>query len=158
MFVSQHLRNPRRDRAILGAALAALMLLLLPGRTASAVAPQRPTLTVHGSAYGRILFDGRGYALYAFTRDRTGRSNCAGECARRWPPYLVGRAPTAGRGVAASRIGTVSRGGGKLQATYAGRPLYRYVGDRSPRQVLCQNVREFGGLWLVVRPDGTVVR
>jgi hypothetical protein len=45
-----------------------------------------------------------------------------------------------------------------LQATYAGRPLYRYVGDRRPFQVLCQNVREFGGLWLVVRPDGTLVR
>lgn len=36
--------------------------------------------------------------------------------------------------------------------------LYRYVGDRRALQVLCQNVREFGGLWLVVRPDGTVVR
>ena len=139
-------------------ALAALVLLVPAGRPASALAPQRPSLTVHGSAYGRILFDERGYALYSFTRDRTGRSNCAGACARRWPPYLVRQAPSAGRGVAASRIGTVSRGGGGLQATYAGRPLYRYVGDRLPRQVLCQNVREFGGLWLVVRPNGTVVR
>lgn len=69
----------------------------------------------------------------------------------------MARAPRAGRDVSASRIGTISRGDGTLQATDAGKPLYRYVGDRLPRQVHCQNVREFGGLWLVVRPNGTVV-
>ena len=47
---------------------------------------------------------------------------------------------------------------GSRQATYAGRPLYYYVGDRKPSQILCQNVSEFGGLWLVVRPSGTLVR
>ena len=45
-----------------------------------------------------------------------------------------------------------------LQATYAGKPLYQYVGDRRPLQVLCQNISEFGGLWLVVQPNGTLVR
>jgi predicted lipoprotein with Yx(FWY)xxD motif len=42
--------------------------------------------------------------------------------------------------------------------TYAGKPLYYYVGDRKPGQVLCQNVPEFGGTWRVVRADGTLVR
>jgi predicted lipoprotein with Yx(FWY)xxD motif len=55
-------------------------------------------------------------------------------------------------------IGTTTRADGKLQVTYAGHPLYYYVGDRRPRQILCQNVSEFGGVWLVVRPNGTFVR
>ena len=58
----------------------------------------------------------------------------------------------------AAGSGTIRRSDGSRQATYAGRPLYYYVGDRKPRQILCQNVSEFGGLWLVVRPSGAVVR
>jgi predicted lipoprotein with Yx(FWY)xxD motif len=52
----------------------------------------------------------------------------------------------------------IPRGGGRLQLTYAGHPVYYYVGDRKPGQILCQNVSEFGGLWLVIRADGTLVR
>lgn len=110
------------------------------------------------SAYGTILFDGRGYVLYAFTKDPRGRSACAGACAKAWPPYLVTGSLAAGRGADSRRIGTIRRRDGSRQATYAGRPLYYYVGDRKPGQILCQNVREFGGLWLVVRRNGTVVR
>src|SRR4029079_18439740 len=58
----------------------------------------------------------------------------------------------------AERLATIRRSDGSRQATYAGKPLYYYVGDRKPRQILCQNVSEFGGLWLVVRPNGTVGR
>jgi hypothetical protein len=41
--------------------------------------------------------------------------------------------------------------------TYAGHPLYYYVGDREPGQVLCQAVNEYGGYWYVVRRDGRAV-
>jgi predicted lipoprotein with Yx(FWY)xxD motif len=56
-----------------------------------------------------------------------------------------------------SLIGTVKRRDGRLQVTYAGRPLYSYVNE-GRRVVKCQNVRSFGGLWLVVRPSGRLVR
>ena len=117
-------------------------------------------LAAHGSGYGRILFDRRGFVLYLFTHDRSRRSLCAGECANRWPPYVVRRTTklTAGAGTRRSLIGTTTRANGTLQVTYAGRPLYRYVGDLKPGQILCQNVSEFGGLWLVVRPTGRPVR
>ena len=117
-----------------------------------------PTLTVRPSAYGPILFDGRGHALYAFTRDaRGGRSTCYGACAKAWPPYVVRGSLSSGSGARRSLLGTVPRRNGARQVTYAGRPLYYYVGD-GRLQVKCQNVDEFGGLWLVLRGSGRLVR
>jgi predicted lipoprotein with Yx(FWY)xxD motif len=124
----------------------------------SADAPRISSVAAARSQYGTILFDRRGFVLYAFTKDSPGRSACAGACAKAWPPYIVTGSLAAGKGAAASQLGTIRRSDGSRQATYAGRPLYYYVGDRKPRQILCQNVNEFGGLWLVVRPNGTVVR
>jgi predicted lipoprotein with Yx(FWY)xxD motif len=118
----------------------------------------RVTLTARGSMYGRVLFDGRGYVLYGFTADRTRRSVCAGACATAWPPYLVSGSLRAGRGISKRLLGTIRRPDSKRQLTYAGRPLYFYVGDRKPGQILCQGVTEFGGDWLVVRPNGALVR
>jgi len=118
----------------------------------------RSTLTVRDSRYGRILFDGKGFALYAFTHDPRGNSACSGACAAAWPPYLVAKAARPGTGTQTRLLGTTRRTDGKLQVTYAGRPLYYYVGERSPGQILCQNVNEYGGLWLVARPNGTLVR
>jgi predicted lipoprotein with Yx(FWY)xxD motif len=116
------------------------------------------TLTIRTSAYGRILFDSRGRALYAFTRDPRGRTVCNGACAAAWPPYtLRGRLRAVGP-VRRSLLGTTRRANGTRQVTYAGRPLYYYVGDRRPGEVRCQNVREFGGIWLVMRASGRVVR
>ena len=139
-------------RALLIAMLAALMA------APSAMTASAPTLQVRGSSYGRILFDGRGFALYAFTRDPRHRSVCTGACAKAWPPYTVKGGLRAAAGVKRGLIGTIRRANGTRQVTYAGRPLYYYVGDRKSSQVLCQNVREFGGLWLVVRPNGRLVR
>ncbi len=145
-----------RTLLILVAALVAV------AASASAFAVSTPSssgaLTSRDSRYGRILFDGRGFVLYAFTRDLHARSRCYGSCAEHWPPYLVRHAPRAGAGVSKARIGATRRRDGRLQATYAGRPLYYYVGDRSPGQILCQDVVEFGGRWLVVGPSGRLVR
>jgi predicted lipoprotein with Yx(FWY)xxD motif len=118
----------------------------------------RATLTARSSAYGRILFDGHGFALYAFTADSHGHSACRGACARAWPPYVVAGRLRAGPGVDRSLTGTIRRADGTRQVTYKGRPLYYYVGDRRPGQVFCQDVFEFGGLWLVVRPSGRLVQ
>jgi predicted lipoprotein with Yx(FWY)xxD motif len=135
----------------------ALVLLAALVLAAPAAAADRGTLTAGNSRYGTILFDGRGFVLYAFTKDAKGRSACSGACAAAWPPYLASR-PAAGKGTKGALLGTTRRADGKLQVTYAGRPLYYYVGDRSPGQILCQNVAEYGGLWLVLRRDGSLVR
>jgi predicted lipoprotein with Yx(FWY)xxD motif len=132
---------------------------VLSGATAASdlAAGSRPSVVVKRSSYGRVLFDGRGFVLYGFTRDRRGRSRCANACAKAWPPYVVKSRPRPGTGVARAHLGTVRRPDGRLQVTYFGHPLYYYVGDTRPGQILCQNVTEFGGVWRVVRPSGRLV-
>ena len=126
---------------------------------ARASADAQATLTVRSSSFGSVLFDGRGRALYAFTRDRRGgASRCYGACAQKWPVYFSGGRLVAGKGVKRALLGTTKRRDGRRQITYNGRPLYYYSGDKSPGQVLCQNVPEFGGTWLVMRPSGALVR
>src|SRR4051812_46226890 len=159
-------------RRILPVALAALALALLaaPGAAMArpaieglSIAPAAraaaaPTVQAGRSRFGRVLFDHRGFVLYVFTRDPRGRSVCNGACARAWPPLIVHRRPTAGRGLRQGLLGTTRRSDGRRQVTYAGRPLYYYVGDTRPRQISCQNVAEFGGTWLVQSPSGAPVR
>jgi predicted lipoprotein with Yx(FWY)xxD motif len=127
-----------------------------PAAAAPAPRARGKRVEVVDSQFGRILGDGRGQAFYVFDKERAGRSECYGDCARAWPPVLTRGRPRAGDGVRARRLGTVRRRGGKRQVTYRGRPLYYYVDD-APGRVLCHDVLEFGGLWLVVRPDGTPV-
>jgi predicted lipoprotein with Yx(FWY)xxD motif len=164
--ISHVLARPTAWSLMLGA-LALVAAASIVGRPADARAGVRTTsvsgasatLTVRSTRFGRILFDGRGRALYAFTRDpRGGRSRCYSACAKAWPIYFARGRLLAGKGVRQSLLGTSRRRDGRLQVTYSGRPLYFYVGDKKPGQVLCQNVDEFGGTWLVVRPSGRLVR
>lgn len=143
---------------VLLAAVAVAFAATAMATSGSASAPKTSSIAAAKSRFGTILFDGRGFVLYAFTRDTHGQSACSGACAKAWPPYIVTGRLIGRAGIAAGRLATVRRSDGSRQVTYAGRPLYYYVGDRKPRQILCQNVSEFGGLWLVVRPNGTVVR
>jgi predicted lipoprotein with Yx(FWY)xxD motif len=112
---------------------------------------------VVSSRYGRVVADNRGEALYVFTKDGRGASRCYADCAKAWPPFLTRGVPRAGTGIAASGLGATSRPDGTRQVTYRGRPLYYYAGDK-PGVILCQNVNEFGGDWLVVAPSGKPIR
>jgi predicted lipoprotein with Yx(FWY)xxD motif len=120
----------------------------IAGSTMATEQAPRGVVTAKSSQYGRILYDGRGFVLYGFTRDPRGKSACSGACATAWPPYIVRSRPHASGGVNRARIGTITRADGRL---------YYYVGDRQPGQILCQNVTEFGGVWRVVRPNGSLV-
>jgi predicted lipoprotein with Yx(FWY)xxD motif len=108
------------------------------------------------SQFGTILGDKRGQAVYVFDKEDSPESECYGDCAEAWPPVLTKGRPVAGKGARRRLLGTTRRRGGKRQVTYRGRPLYFYVDD-APGRVLCHDVEEFGGLWLVIKPDGTPV-
>jgi predicted lipoprotein with Yx(FWY)xxD motif len=147
-----------RTRFLILSVFAALGAALFAGTDlASSSSGATVTVTVRTSNYGRVVFDGSNRALYAFTRDPRGRSACYGACAAAWPPYIVSGTLRAGTRTSRSLLGKTRRTDGRRQLTYAGRPLYYYVHD-PVGQVLCQNVREFGGLWLVVRGSGALVR
>jgi predicted lipoprotein with Yx(FWY)xxD motif len=126
--------------------------------SAHAASRKGATVSVRKTRFGRILTDGRGFALYLFTSDTGPRSTCAGACAKAWPPLLTNGVPRAARSARTGLLGATRRGDGRTQVTYRGHPLYFYVGDREPRQVLCQDVFEFGGRWLVVSPSGRAIR
>jgi predicted lipoprotein with Yx(FWY)xxD motif len=128
--------------------------------SASVASPRATASTIYvaSSSYGPVLFTGKGRVLYAFTRDPRRHSVCSGACATAWPPFVVSGPIRARSGAKAGLVATIRRANGSRQVTYGGRPLYFYVGDRDPGQVLCQNVREFGGLWLVIRGNGRLVR
>src|SRR3954464_2584191 len=102
----------------------ALLVALVAGGAGTG---DRAKVAVHPSAYGQIAVDGKGFALYAFTKDPRGRSTCSGACAAAWPPFIVPRSARAGAGVKSALLGTVTRADGRVQATLAGRPLYYYV-------------------------------
>lgn len=122
--------------------------------TAEAAAARRGTLVkVISSQFGRVIADGRGEAFYLFDKERSSKSRCYGACAVAWPPVLTKGKPRAGAGAKARLLGTTKRANGKLQVTYAGKPLYYYVDD-SPGVILCHDVFEYGGDWLVVKPNG----
>jgi predicted lipoprotein with Yx(FWY)xxD motif len=109
------------------------------------------------SQYGSILFDSEQQAIYLFDKETSDTSQCYGACAEAWPPVLTKGDPAAGDGVEAKLLGTTERDDGSTQVTYNGHPLYYYVDDPAG-EVLCHNVEEFGGLWLVVAPGGDAVQ
>ena len=115
-------------------------------------------VSVSHTSAGDALAGPNGMTLYIFKNDTNGSSTCTGGCADKWPPLVGdGSLVVAGAGVSGS-FGTTTRDDGSKQVTHDGQPLYYYSGDKSPGQILCQNVDEFGGTWLVVRANGKLVR
>ena len=51
-------------------------------------------------------------------------------------------------------LGTISRGGGSRQVTYAGHPLYYFAGDTSSGDTKGQGSTGFGARWWIVSPAG----
>jgi len=136
-----------------------LATLVVAAALAPAAMPvERATLTARSSSFGKAVFDGRGFVLYAFTRDKRS-SACYGACAKAWPPYFAPKGELkVGPALKRTLLGTVKRKNGRRQVTYAGKPLYYYVGDARAGQILCQNVVEYGGRWLILKPSGAYVR
>ena len=111
------------------------------------------TITIGDSEFGSMLFDSKKQAIYIFEKDPKGETVCYDECAEAWPPVYTKGQPKAGGGVKDALLGTVKRRDGRLQVTYAGKPLYFYDHE-APGEVRCHNVNLNGGLWWVVGPSG----
>lgn len=114
----------------------------------------RAKLQVRKGKLGRYVVDGKGLTLYLFEKDKNAKSACYSACAKVWAPLITSGKPTAGSGIAGSKIGTTKRKDGRLQATYGGHPLYHYDDDHKAGQTEGQGERLFGAEWYVLAPSG----
>jgi predicted lipoprotein with Yx(FWY)xxD motif len=153
----------KRTYMLLSAVLAALA-------SASAVASAQPgaptaltatsaTVQLHNSSLGKILVNSQGFTLYLFTRDSHDKNSCVkvSGCAKVWPALTSGK-PTAGSGVKASKLSTITLPGGSKQVTYAGHPLYTYAPSTEKAETSYVGVTFFGGAWDAVNASGGAVR
>jgi predicted lipoprotein with Yx(FWY)xxD motif len=115
------------------------------------------TVAVAKTRLGSILVDGKGITLYDFVLDKRGKSACYGSCASYWPPLLTKGKPVAARGAHAALLGTTKRRDGTLEVTYAGHPLYYWIGDKKPGQTTGQGINQFGAPWWVLSPTGAEI-
>lgn len=99
---------------------------------------------------GDFLVATNGKTLYMFANDEPGVSNCSGDCAAAWPPYMVSESVTlvAGTGIE-GELATIEREDGALQVTYNGMPLYFWQDDSAPGDTNGQGI---GDVWFVVAP------
>ena len=82
---------------------------------------------------GNYLADGKGMTLYTFSKDKSGKSACTGECLTQWPVFYVNPELVV-EGCEQSDFGSFTRDDGAEQITYKGNPLYYYVKDEKPGQ------------------------
>ena len=95
-----------------------------------------------GHAEG-MLTDMHGMTLYTFDKDADGMSACYGDCAAKWPPYLVMEGETMG-----GEWGTVDRTDGTKQWTFSGQPVYLYIGDTAEGDTAGDGL---GGVWHMIK-------
>jgi len=130
------------------------------GGTSSASSPSASRgaiVAVGKTPLGKVLVDARGRTLYLFKKDPRGRSACYGACAAYWPPLLSSAKPRAAAGVRAASLGVSTRIDGRRQVTYAGHPLYTFIGDKRAGQTTGQGLTDFGAAWYAVAASGRAV-
>ncbi|MFE5819984.1 hypothetical protein ACFQ6S_42110 [Streptomyces sp. NPDC056479] len=100
-----------------------------------------------------VVVNGAGFTLYRFDEDTTdpSKSNCSGQCATTWPPYLVARGGKVFLdGIDKSSVGFIERDGA-FQVTIGGWPVYLFNKDTKAGDTNGQGVQ---GTWFGVKPDG----
>jgi predicted lipoprotein with Yx(FWY)xxD motif len=128
-----------------------------PAAAATNATGSSVTLDTKSGSVGTYLTDGSGRSLYEFAPDTSSMSNCTGACVSAWPP-LISRSPTtAGSGVTASDIGSITRSDGRKQVTYKSHPLYYFSGDSSAGQTSGQGRTAFGAKWWLLTPAGAPI-
>ena len=133
---------------LLAAAFAAGLAAAFYAVNASGAGGTRVVMTAKNKTLGKtILVNRQGLTLYSLSVERHGRFICKNAaCLSLWKPLIVamGVKPT---GV--SGLGTVKRPNGRIQVSYRGGPLYRFVQDRKRGDVKGNGFKDVG-TWRVV--------
>jgi predicted lipoprotein with Yx(FWY)xxD motif len=140
--------------------------ILLAAATVSTVAGAQPsarsalfhTVELRKTKLGKILVNPAGSILYEFTNDHPKKDTCVkiSGCSTIWLAYPAEGKPSAGAGVRASLLSSITLPGGGTQVTYAGHPLYIY--EAAPTLVSYVGVKQFGGKWYAVNAKGQAVK
>jgi predicted lipoprotein with Yx(FWY)xxD motif len=142
------------------AILAVVGASAIPIASASAGSAPGAKISLHKTSLGMILVNARGRTLYAFTRDAKNKDRCVttAGCTSTWPVVTSHGKPTAGPGVKSSKLSTIKLSNGSHQVTYAGHPLYTYVGDSGAGETDYVGASQFGGTWVAVNAAGRTVK
>jgi predicted lipoprotein with Yx(FWY)xxD motif len=136
-------------------------LTLFAGGAVAALAVVGPIVgSSHNASLGStILVNTKGLTLYHLSSERTGSISCSGICATFWIPVLATSGkPSLGKGVVASKVGTIKRPDGKVQLTYNHYALYRYYLDKKPGQIGGEGFATGTGSWYAVSTSGALVK
>jgi predicted lipoprotein with Yx(FWY)xxD motif len=140
-------------------ATAAILPVGISHAATGAHAARSAKLQLRHTALGSILVNGGGHTVFAFTRDSRNHDRCAGTagCTGIWPMVTTTGTPTLGPGVKRSLLGTIKVAGAR-QVTYAGHPLYTYIGDSGPGDTSYVGQSQFGGRWFALNATGHIVK
>ena len=107
---------------------------------------------------GVVATDGGGHLLYGSDGDATNPpvSHCTGTCVQEWQPLIVpaGQQPDL-LGVAAAKVGRVTRDDGSSQLTLGGWPVYVNAHDDGQAKATAPDAH---GAWFVLTPTGGKVQ
>ncbi|MBD8553283.1 hypothetical protein IFT84_01965 [Rhizobium sp. CFBP 8762] len=92
---------------------------------------------------GRVFADSKGMTLYTFDKDMKGKSACAADCMKKWPPFMAGSMakPSGDWSVVKSTAGTD-------MWAYKGKPVYTFAMDKKPGDAKGEGM---GGVWHMVK-------
>lgn len=116
---------------------------------AKAEALKFPRIDYRTDAAGNaFLADGKGMALYFYTKDPADPNSCQGQCLVNWPIFYAEHLQVPA-GLDDSAFGVLTRKDGTKQTTYRGWPLYYFIGDKAPGDVKGEAV---GNVWYLFKP------
>jgi predicted lipoprotein with Yx(FWY)xxD motif len=140
-------RVPLGRLAIAAMALGGLSASAFAVSTASAAGSKVVVSTAKNAKLGTVLVSGK--TLYILKKPS--KTACTAACLKVWPALVLPKGTakaTAGSGVSASKLGSVTRSG-VHQVTYSGKALYTFVGDSGPGQAN-GDVTDKWGTWSAV--------
>ena len=98
----------------------------------------------------KIVVTSTGRTLYTLSAETNGAFNCRdASCLSTWPPLILKAGQKA---VGVKHLGAIKRPDGRRQATYRGRPLYRFASDRKKGDVGGEGFRDVGTWHAAVAP------
>ncbi len=92
------------------AALAAVASVVAPAGATSAHAARAQMIQVRHTSVGKVLVDSSGFTVFHFSKDTAKKNTCMAnrECSTTWPALTTSGKPTAGAGVSASQLSTIT--------------------------------------------------